>query len=116
MLVAPPRPGLPTRLGNRELLEPNTPLAVKAGTALARNLASAPGAADTRLAPPTSPPKDPPKVGGGVNDNPNGLGDAVTVPANRMTNVDRANVDTLILQTVSVLEMTGLALSILIYK
>lgn len=80
MLAAPPRPGLPTRLGNRELLEPNTPLAVKAGTALARNLASAPGAADTRLAPPTRPPRDPPKVGGGVNDSPRGLGDAVTVP------------------------------------
>lgn len=84
MLVVPLRPGLPTKLGKRELLEPKTPLAVKAGTALARNLASAPGAADTRLAPPTSPPKDPPKVGGGVKDNPNGLGDAVTVPANKI--------------------------------
>lgn len=81
ILAVPPRPGLPTRLGKRELLEPNTPLAVKAGTALVRNLASAPGAADTLLAPPTRPPKDPPKVGGGVNDNPKGLGDAVTVPA-----------------------------------
>lgn len=84
MLVVPPRPGLPTKFGKRELLEPKTPLAVKAGTALARNLASAPGAADTRLAPPTSPPKDPPKVGGGVKDNPNGLGDAVTVPVNKI--------------------------------
>lgn len=87
MLVVPPRPGLPTRLGNRELLEPKTPLAVNAGTALARNLASAPGAAETRLAPPTNPPKDPPKVGGGVKDKPNGLGDAVTVPRNRMQRI-----------------------------
>lgn len=87
ILAAPPRPGLPTRLGNRELLEPNTPLAVRAGTALARNLASAPGAADTRLAPPTRPPRDPPKVGGGVNDNPKGLGDAVTVPAYKKSNI-----------------------------
>lgn len=80
IFVAPVRPALPTKFGNRELLEPKTPLAVNAGTALARNLASAPGAADTRFAPPTSPPKDPPKVGGGVKDNPNGLGEAVTVP------------------------------------
>lgn len=80
MLAVPLRPGLPTKLGNRELPDPNTPLDVKAGTALARNFASAPGAADTLLAPPTKVPKDPPMVGGGVNDNPNGLGDAVTVP------------------------------------
>lgn len=78
--VVPLRPGLFTRLGNRELLEPNTPFAVNAGTALVRNFASAPGAAETRLALPTKPPKEPPIVGGGVKDNPKGLGEAVTVP------------------------------------
>lgn len=74
------RPGFPTKFGKRELLDPNTPFAVKVGTALVRNLASAPGAADTRLAPPTRPPNDPPIVGGGVKESPKGLGEAVTVP------------------------------------
>lgn len=83
--VVPLRPGFPTKVGNSELLDPKTPLAVRAGTALARNLASAPGAAETRLAPPTNPPKDPPRAGGGeaVKDNPSGLGDAVTVPVKK---------------------------------
>jgi hypothetical protein len=81
--AAPPRPGLPTRFGKRELLEPKTPLVVRAGTALVRNLASAPGAAETRFAPPTRPPREPPMEGGGVRERPRGLGEAVTVPGHR---------------------------------
>ena len=84
--LAPPLPGLPTKFGKRELLDPKTPLAVNVGTALLLNFASAPGAAETRLAPPTKPPKDPPIVGGGVRDNPRGLGDAVTVPEGQKNN------------------------------
>lgn len=81
ILVALPRPGFATKFGNRELLEPNTPFAASApGTALARNFASAPGAADTRFGPPTRPPREPPSVGGGVNERPRGLGDPVTDP------------------------------------
>lgn len=81
--LAPLLPGLPTKFGKRELLDPKTPFAVRAGTALVLNFASAPGAAETRFAPPTRPPKEPPIDGGGVNDNPKGLGDAVTVPVKK---------------------------------
>lgn len=81
ILVALPRPGLVTKVGNRELVDPNPPFAASVpGKALARNFASAPGAADTRFEPLTRPPSEPPSVGGGVNERPKGLGDAVTVP------------------------------------